>query len=138
MRADFLEDVVQRLALKNTDVHKHSISKLRCPPIGAAITRALEKMPESLNRIERALPSGGLCIFMKGRAVMRKFRAYKSNPTPFNCFWMRPIRFLIPKTTDVLYYGRSLKPVAASHIHITPRERTPIESPANPHFKYPV
>lgn len=65
-RVDFLKTAVSQLKLRGVKIVGESITKTFSEPVGAVITRALETIPETLNRISGCLMEGGMAIFMKG------------------------------------------------------------------------
>lgn len=65
-RVDFLKVVVDRLNLKNISIIGKAISANFEKPVNAVITRAVENIGITLERISGCLASGGLAIFMKG------------------------------------------------------------------------
>ncbi len=65
-RATFLEDTCELLGLEGIEVHPHKIPGSFDRPIGGVITRALEVIPRTLERVCSHLPPGGNAIFMKG------------------------------------------------------------------------
>lgn len=68
-RVEFLELVIRELDLKGVTVVGHKATDRRFDiPVQAIITRALEPVAETLERVDSALAVGGLAIFMKGPA----------------------------------------------------------------------
>jgi 16S rRNA (guanine(527)-N(7))-methyltransferase RsmG len=65
-RASFLEDTCELLGLKGIEVYPHKIPGSFDTPVGGVITRALEVIPKTLERVLSVLPPGGKAIFMKG------------------------------------------------------------------------
>jgi 16S rRNA (guanine527-N7)-methyltransferase len=65
-RAIFLEEVCEVLGLDEIDVYPHKIPGRFERPIGGVITRALETIPKTLDRVASLLPVEGKAIFMKG------------------------------------------------------------------------
>ena len=65
-RTDFFKRSFTKLKLNNVNIIEHSINIKNCPKINSCITRALEKIPLTLNRITEGLEENGLAIFMKG------------------------------------------------------------------------
>jgi 16S rRNA (guanine(527)-N(7))-methyltransferase RsmG len=69
-RVAFLNEVIQKLELKNTDVFDHKVvSRSFTKPVAAAITRAVETIDKTVLRTSACLGKGGLLIFLKGPAV---------------------------------------------------------------------
>ena len=65
-RNEFLTEVVQRLGLSNVEVLGHRIAPDYDRPVQGVITRAVESMAETLQRVQRSLQPEGRVIFMKG------------------------------------------------------------------------
>ncbi len=65
-RVEFLETVLSQLGLTKISVHGHSVNASTEMPVNGVITRALETIPVTLERITGSLARGGLAIFMKG------------------------------------------------------------------------
>lgn len=74
-RVEFLELVVERLRLKNIFVIGKSIAPDFEKPVNAVITRAVEDIPGTLDRISGCLSHGGLAVFMKGPQCDDEIRA---------------------------------------------------------------
>jgi 16S rRNA (guanine(527)-N(7))-methyltransferase RsmG len=65
-RVAFLEMVCSRLHLQGVRVIGQGINAAFSEPVAAVITRAVERIPQTLARIRGCLPVGGRAIFMKG------------------------------------------------------------------------
>lgn len=65
-RAAFLEDTCRLLGLDGVEVYPHKVSARFPYPVQGVITRALERIADTLGRIAPFLPEGGQAIFMKG------------------------------------------------------------------------
>lgn len=65
-RVEFLKTVVEELRLAGTEVIGEGISTRFERPVGGVITRAVENMGATLERVGGCLSRGGLVIFMKG------------------------------------------------------------------------
>jgi 16S rRNA (guanine527-N7)-methyltransferase len=65
-RVEFLELVLQELKLKRTKIIGHGINSFSEIPANGLITRAVEPVARSLERISGSLAKGGLAVFMKG------------------------------------------------------------------------
>lgn len=65
-RTDFLKIVIEKIQLKKISVISKSISESFREPVNAVITRAVENMVPTLERISGCLAQGGLAVFMKG------------------------------------------------------------------------
>jgi 16S rRNA (guanine527-N7)-methyltransferase len=75
-RVEFLNRVIDKLGLKNTDVfgHKVTSSSMDIPVMGV-ITRAFEDFQTTLLRVDRALKPGGRAFFLKGPAAREEVLA---------------------------------------------------------------
>lgn len=73
-RAIFLQDVCELLGLDGIEVFPHKIPGQFERPIGGVITRALERIPESLDRVASLLEEGGKAIFMKGPSCREEIK----------------------------------------------------------------
>lgn len=65
-RTDFLKIVIEKLELQNISVISKSITESFMEPVNGVITRAVENMGLTLERISGCLAKGGLAVFMKG------------------------------------------------------------------------
>ena len=65
-RAGFLEEAVRHLGLDGVEVYGHKVGPGFPERVGGVITRALEDIPETLDRVFPFLDRGGLVVFMKG------------------------------------------------------------------------
>jgi 16S rRNA (guanine(527)-N(7))-methyltransferase RsmG len=66
-RVAFLEEVIQEVGLKQTEVFEHRVvSSSFTKPVQGVITRAVETMDKTLLRTSASLVPGGQAIFMKG------------------------------------------------------------------------
>ncbi len=65
-RNRFLQQSVDRLGLRNVEVLGHRIAPDYDRSVQGIITRAVETIPETLQRVMRCLLPGGKAIFMKG------------------------------------------------------------------------
>jgi 16S rRNA (guanine527-N7)-methyltransferase len=65
-RIEFIETVLGELALKKISILGRSVSASVETPVNGIITRAVETIRKTLERIAGALARGGLAIFMKG------------------------------------------------------------------------
>jgi 16S rRNA (guanine527-N7)-methyltransferase len=84
-RVGFLEQVVAALGLKNVDLFPRSIredsplGEDHGKPIGDVVTRALETIPPTLERILPFFPAGGQVAFMKGPGCDEEIAAAQKN-----------------------------------------------------------
>jgi len=65
-RTAFLEEVVGQLGLSGVSVVSRNISPSYDQPVAGIITRAVERIDETLERVHGCLSRDGLMIFMKG------------------------------------------------------------------------
>jgi 16S rRNA (guanine(527)-N(7))-methyltransferase RsmG len=65
-RVEFLNTVIAELELSDVDVIGHGITEDFEQPVAGVITRAVEAIPTTLERIGGCLQRGGYAIFMKG------------------------------------------------------------------------
>ncbi|MFW6271980.1 MAG: 16S rRNA (guanine(527)-N(7))-methyltransferase RsmG [Desulfosalsimonas sp.] len=71
-RAAFLETAAAELGLKGTSVYGHAITPAYEEPVAGVITRAVEHMGKTLERIRGCLEKQGLAVFMKGPGCDRE------------------------------------------------------------------
>ncbi len=72
-RIAFLHEVVQTLGLKGIEIHEGKIYPSFNRSVNGVITRALESIPKTLDRVMRCLVPGGRAIFMKGPRCEEEF-----------------------------------------------------------------
>jgi len=65
-RVEFLGTALRELGLKKIQILGHSVSASTEVPVNGVITRALETIRKTLERVAGSLAKGGLAIFMKG------------------------------------------------------------------------
>jgi 16S rRNA (guanine527-N7)-methyltransferase len=65
-RITFLHEVVQTLGLKGIEIYEGKIYPSFSRSVSGVITRALESIPKTLDRVMKCLAPGGKAIFMKG------------------------------------------------------------------------
>ncbi|HEY2157583.1 MAG TPA: 16S rRNA (guanine(527)-N(7))-methyltransferase RsmG [Isosphaeraceae bacterium] len=65
-RAEFLREVVDRLALPNVEVYANKVNARFPHRVRGVITRAVASIPETLDRVAHAIEPGGRMLFMKG------------------------------------------------------------------------
>lgn len=96
-RVAFLEEVVDRLGLKNTPVCGKKIFPRFHMPVSGVITRAVEPIEQTLERIEGCLAQNGLAVFMKGPGCIDEIEAAK---TRFSDSYrlLRDMAYSIPHT----------------------------------------
>ncbi len=65
-RAGFLSLVVQDLGLEDVEIYPHMVTEKSFFSANGVITRAVEKIDETLSRVSHFLDNGGMVFFMKG------------------------------------------------------------------------
>jgi 16S rRNA (guanine527-N7)-methyltransferase len=65
-RITFLHEAVQTLGLKGIEIYEGKIYPSFSRSVSGVITRALESIPKTLDRVMKCLAPGGKAIFMKG------------------------------------------------------------------------
>lgn len=65
-RITFLHEVVQTLGLKGIEIYEGKIYPSFSKSVSGVVTRALESIPKTLDRVMKCLAPGGRAIFMKG------------------------------------------------------------------------
>jgi len=65
-RITFLHEVVQTLGLRGIEIYEGKIYPSFSRSVKGVITRALESIPKTLDRVMKCLAPGGRAIFMKG------------------------------------------------------------------------
>jgi 16S rRNA (guanine(527)-N(7))-methyltransferase RsmG len=137
-RVDFLEMAANRLKLKNISVIGKSITSHFETPFKGIITRAVEDINTTLDRISGCLESDGLAIFMKGPGSDPEVSdALKRFKTQYHLLYN--IDYSIPHTTQerrLVVFQRTDEPLwvkrsKAMHVHSS----TTIESDQNGLFK---
>lgn len=80
-RVDFLNEVIDKLKLKNTKVFEHKVvSRSFTENIDGVISRAVEEIPKTLLRCLGAAKPGTKIIFMKGPNCKDEMRAARERP----------------------------------------------------------
>jgi 16S rRNA (guanine527-N7)-methyltransferase len=67
-RIAFLHEVVQALGLKDIEIYEGKIYPSFSRSVNGVVTRALESISKTLDRVAKCLAPGGKAIFMKGPA----------------------------------------------------------------------
>lgn len=65
-RTAFLREAVQALGLRGIEIYEGKIYPSFSRSVNGVITRALESIPKTLDRVMKCLAPGGSAIFMKG------------------------------------------------------------------------
>ena len=65
-RAEFLNEVCERLGLEGVEVFAGKVAPKFTRKVAGVITRAVASIPETLDRVANCLGPGGRMLFMKG------------------------------------------------------------------------
>lgn len=65
-RIQFMDDVIAELGLTHIETWHGKVWNQFPLPVQGTISRALERIPVTLQRVRHFVPAGGLCVFMKG------------------------------------------------------------------------
>jgi 16S rRNA (guanine(527)-N(7))-methyltransferase RsmG len=74
LRVEFLEEVRRSLRLPQLYIYGHQVHPQTVEPARAVVTRAVERIRATLERIDGCLCRGGRAIFMKGPSVDPEIR----------------------------------------------------------------
>lgn len=77
-RVRFLYEAMEILDFKNTYIYPHKISRNFDVRVKAVITRALEPISKTLQRVSSCLEIGGIAIFMKGPSIDLEIKNFKN------------------------------------------------------------
>lgn len=77
-RVRFLYEAMEILNFKNTYIYPHKISRNFDVRVKAVITRALEPISKTLQRVSSCLEIGGIAIFMKGPSIDLEIKNFKN------------------------------------------------------------
>ncbi len=97
-RSEFIQTSVQAIGLKNVSVHGHRVARSSCPVVKSVITRALEKMRFTLERVENGIEKSGFVIFMKGPECDLEIEDAKNSSYPFRL--ILDYAYTLPKSQD--------------------------------------
>ncbi|MCL2155545.1 MAG: 16S rRNA (guanine(527)-N(7))-methyltransferase RsmG [Leptospirales bacterium] len=78
-RVDFLKLAIDKLKLTDTYVYPHKVTDKSFFNVDGVITRALEDIADTLDRVEHFLPQSGLVIFLKGPDASKDILAMTEN-----------------------------------------------------------
>ncbi len=137
-RVDFLKEAVAHLGLSGVRVHGGLISERFEEPVAGVITRAVEAVGKTLDRVKGCLDTGGRVIFMKGPHCDPEIADAQSRHA--NAFVLEADRpYLIPGTRHqrrLLVYRRLDEPAFRRKEQAAVDHRVhAIESERNPRFK---
>ena len=65
-RVQFMDDAIALLGLTGIETWHGKVWSQFALPVQGTISRALERIPVTLQRVRHFVPPGGLCVFMKG------------------------------------------------------------------------
>lgn len=68
-RVEFLQLALSELGLQDVSIYPHAVTALSFFEVDGIITRALESVHETLDRVSHFVPQNGKVIFMKGPSV---------------------------------------------------------------------
>ncbi|MGE5255468.1 MAG: 16S rRNA (guanine(527)-N(7))-methyltransferase RsmG, partial [Hyphomicrobiales bacterium] len=135
-RVDFLSQVVARLGLSGVRVVAGRISPRFEEPVGGVITRAVEPMDETLERVQGCLAADGRAIFMKGpRCGPEIERAGARFENEFALILDRPYtipttrherRLLVYRRLDEPLYSRRTKAMNAHTVRTITSHQNPL------------
>jgi 16S rRNA (guanine527-N7)-methyltransferase len=111
-RAEFLQEVVDRLSLSNVEVFANKVNSKFPFEVNAVITRAVASIPETLDRVMRAISPGGRMLFMKGPDCREEIVEARSSHGDLFKF-LNNHAYMIPGTTHdrrLVVYERTNKP----------------------------
>ncbi len=137
-RVAFLEEVCARLGLESVRVVGRRISPSYDEPVRGVITRAVEKMADTLDRVEGCLEEGGWVVFMKGpRCDEEVETAVRKHAGRYR--FKEKIAYAIPGTSHrrilVVFERRSPRPsVVRTEMQARGRHKV-ITSLSNPEYK---
>ncbi len=137
-RVQFLNKVVADLELNDVEVIGHGISEDFEQPVAGVITRAVEAVSTTLQRIHGCLQRGGYAIFMKGPRCDREIEeALQRFGHSYRLF--KDISYQIPKTAHqrrLVIFERIDQPAFMQKVTAMQRHtRRTIESAQNSLFK---
>ncbi|RME17205.1 MAG: 16S rRNA (guanine(527)-N(7))-methyltransferase RsmG [Bdellovibrio sp.] len=79
-RVEFLKRVKEEMQLSQLDIIGHAINSQFALPCQSVITRAVEPIHKTLNRVSQCLSKGGLALFMKGPHVQEEIEEAQKHP----------------------------------------------------------
>jgi 16S rRNA (guanine527-N7)-methyltransferase len=74
-RIEFLKEALELLALEGIEIEARRIAPGFDRPVAGVITRALESMEDTLERVKHCVKPGGVVLFMKGPRCEEEVRA---------------------------------------------------------------
>jgi 16S rRNA (guanine(527)-N(7))-methyltransferase RsmG len=97
-RIAFLHEVVEALGLRDIEIYEGKIYSSFSTSVKGVITRALESIPKTLDRVVKCLAPGGRAIFMKGPScndeLEEALRAFRDTYKP-----IQDISYTIPHSS---------------------------------------
>ena len=99
-RVEYLEKTVKLLGLQNVSVYGKKIYRGDKLPAPALISRALEKIQDTFDRVWGSLPEGGFLIFMKGPNCDEEKNAIEQNGRYRECRLLLDESYTLPHSSD--------------------------------------
>ena len=138
-RVEFLNLAVERLGMKGLSVVGQGVTPAFQEPVSGVITRAVETIGGTLDRIRGCLNSEGLAVFMKGPNCDEEIRDAQSPRFSDDYLLIKDQTYHIPSTPHerrLVVFRRSGKPLWAVKADIMKRHVTKvIESEQNDQYK---
>ncbi len=138
-RVEFLELAVERLGLKDTAVCGKNIYPRFDMPVSGIITRAVEHIERTLERVQGCLAQNGLAVFMKGPGCSDEIKAAQ---TRFAGAYhlLQDIPYAIPNTSHerrLVVFERKSAPLWQVKENFMADDRLrEIQSEHNPTYRY--
>ncbi len=138
-RVEFLKIAVERLGLREVEIIGRGIGASFEDPVAGVITRAVETIDETLDRVRGCLAKGGLAIFMKGPHCDDEIRAAESGRLRERYRLLRDLPYSIPHTPNerrLVVFEKMDEPIPVTRTESMRRHRArKIESEQNELFK---
>ncbi len=134
-RTDFVREAVELLDLPNVAVHAGRVSGNSPVDAGSVITRAVETIPATLDRLREWLPAGGLVIFMKGPNCDEEIQTSRDDA---DFEFLLDEAYTLPHSTDdrrLVVFRRRANAAAVTGTRLRPAADTVIRSADNARFK---
>ncbi len=139
-RVKFMEMAVRELKLEGTEMYPHLVTEKSFFLVRGAVTRALESVDATLERVRHFMPEKGLVLFMKGDNIEEDLSGI--SPENLGHYSLAEIKkYTLPGTTHrrrLLIYEKTNSSVIKTYrIFLNEKETTgaPVTSPENKKFK---
>ena len=135
-RTIFLEETVSNLQLPNVNIFTGSITSQNCPPTEGSITRALETMALTLERISDSLVTDGIAVFMKGPKCSDELDEVNQTGLPYQL--LLDHHYILPDSQDhrrLVIWKKLSENASFQAILGSQKAEEIIHSRANPRFK---